>query len=1107
MVNKDDKADDVSQKKHEEIARFLREKKFTDYIDKFDNIKILKKQSHKDLLKIFFDVVCDLYGRTQTEICDNKQINKFRTYAYLKTSTLNKVLESFCKQYNIKPVIQLFFLHYTSKNIEEDIGCHFACCEPMIITREAKTNDKENKKRTLKFSYKIVSLKDASKNYTEPKSLEPSKKHRIEEILVKLRERLIGEATKHLEEKLNSSIENYQPLDLEIGTIENEQFGTDDLPEQNKDSNFKRHGRVWRSYNIESLDDFKGVYVLSSDVGTGKTTFLRYLQLSLLKKNKRIPVYVHASEIEEWKCHDYDSFEKNLHEKLAIFRNTDIDVLKPIIKEELFFLVDGLDQITGTGTEYGHFLEDLITIGHSQITILITSRPAAVISLEDNKDICFLQLKPFSINVQKNYFGKYCDRAFEIGEKHSEMIGIPMLAYMIKKLIEEGKDKDIVNRASLYKAFVNYVLDPNKYKHDKIKLSFSEIDTAREVLQKISFDALDNEDFYAQRIPFTFCRKLIVDYPEFKIDKLFKLGLVNLIVEQADSNKCIFFTHQSFQEYLAAEWANQSGERISYLVDNYWNPKWKETIKFLCGMKNGQSIVERIYSTSNCDNAIHSRLFFAAECAGQLISNEDLKNNLFQQLKPLYERPPFDRDTINIILKLNTNESIAFVWDDFLKGSDSRRDFIKDNSFLADLYTEERLNEILKIQKFTGQNEYIAKKLLPSWEQYLKDDQISKLINICFEQPNLWDTEMLMMLGWRLKDEQKKDILSFMISKNYYYPVDWFRILNVKDKKILKEFKTKILNLIGPPINPASLSFLVFLCRISDALIPEEIDVILNFLFNFPWPHLGGNELGCLGSVLNAEQINLCRDMLHRKNAETRNAVFLLTGAIKNSNRQDLLEELCDFINEKREQENIVESLSYLHYLLKPNSITNILDLMNAEDEYNFKCMCTVLFKNMYYMHRYFKKNHIEIIHRCIKICNEQYDKWRYQYEDFFVEAVKASSYIVNRITKEHLYSIINSPYLHISAVSFSLSCNMYSTLKMLARKIESYECDIICDYITEYLEKTEDINAYIYMLNPYTMTKKCIDMLTNVINCKDSSFSYAAYQLLKKANSLGRYN
>jgi hypothetical protein len=76
----------------------------------------------------------------------------------------------------------------------------------------------------------------------------------------------------------------------------------------------------------------------------------------------------------------------------------------------------------------------------------------------------------------------------------------------------------------------------------------------------------------------------------------------------------------------------------------------------------------------------------------------------------------------------------------------------------------------------------------------------------------------------------------------------------------------------------------------------------------------------------------------------------------------------------------------------------------------------------------------------------------------------------------------------------------------MLARKIESYECDIICDYIREYLEKAESINTYINMLNPHIITKKCIDTLTNVINCKDSSFSYAAYQILEQANSLGRY-
>lgn len=451
------------------------------------------------------------------------------------------------------------------------------------------------------------------------------------DIFKKIRSKLANEARKKLNEKIKDTL--FIPLRLECGKMPEQPNKKEGGELEEKEWT---HGRKWEDFDLENLLPFPKSFVLSSSVGTGKTTFLYWLVTKIVEKTDIVPIFMTCAELESINPNTWDDLEKKLvsnyernfsKEDLEDFFNTHFE------KQKLFFLFDGLDQI-GSNNYSG--VPNRIFEICSPDSVLISSRPSAVISLESERNILFLRLKPFSLDEQRQYFAEHFEKAGRVYQLSPDLVHIPMLAYMVKILIKEGRAEGVSNRTGLYKRFIDYII----HKHEPhIPISsddFQLTEDINEILKRLSFVALNSEEPQIQKIPMRLYIK-----ENFKIDvaKLTTFGLVNRVVERGDfTGHYLFFMHQSFQEFLAAQYIYDNEELIKKVLDEMWAPKWKEVIKFLAGLR-GQKIIEKILEK---DNVIHAGLFLAAECVPE-VKNIDNRNmeEIREKLRKLVDTEPF----------------------------------------------------------------------------------------------------------------------------------------------------------------------------------------------------------------------------------------------------------------------------------------------------------------------------------------------------------------------------------------------------------------------------------------------------------------------------------
>lgn len=438
-----------------------------------------------------------------------------------------------------------------------------------------------------------------------------------------------GQARNGLEGKLHAA--DFIPLRLEAGRIEKDAQGGRGTAEAQDPTD----RRKWENFDLSGLQPLQGRFMLSADVGSGKTTFVQWLAAELVQRTGDVPVVMDCKTLERL------LEQRNLEDLLAeAIRPLEGKFLPEDLKDwrrqaidssRLVFLFDGLDQIpSGRGYDLAKRAFSLI----GQNPVLITSRPSALIALERELDptLIFLRLQPFSDHDQRVYFGYHYAVVREACAQAPDLTRVPMLAYMMRELAADGMRPGQATRTELYGRFVNHVLT----KHDSNAPLLDEpgiLNVVQWELGKLAYEALAKPKPHIQRVPIRLHNNQANS--SAPVSKLIAFGLVNRILDS--DREALYFTHQSFQEFLAAFYAHKrstdddSQEEMVTILRERWHPKWAEVISFLAGLQGSRMI--QLLILADGDNLIHSSLFIGARCVAEVkeiepVIIEDIKTRL-----------------------------------------------------------------------------------------------------------------------------------------------------------------------------------------------------------------------------------------------------------------------------------------------------------------------------------------------------------------------------------------------------------------------------------------------------------------------------------------------
>jgi len=558
--------------------------------------------------------------------------------------------------------------------------------------------------------------------------------------LARIRDYLRQEALRDLlEHRLRSKqLGDYVHLRLLVGTVPqpDEAASVDDKP------SISRHGRTWTWFNDRLLLNPIGQYAISSPVGAGKSTFLRYLQADILNGEGPLAVYLTAAEIASIKhlswprLRDYlaETFCEPLERVLTKKQwNTELD--RAFRENHLLFLIDGLDQLGNAGLNCSGLVDRMISLVRDN-PIIMAGRPTAIRWLESKPEVTLLRLEPFDEQAQEQFFGNSYEDACRVCRRNANLLGVPILAYLIRLVVQGDVDnsRPIRSRWELYSRLVEYFFyehAPNIQRQDHEEW----VAGVTEALGRVAYGAVDRPDPIWSAIPQKVCRDLLQSTP-LSLDAIPSCGLVDIVA--ADSKprtRHLVFGHQSFQEFFAAEWARSDQKRLGHVLSEYWNPKWHEVIKFLSGTEIGESIVNTIYPDANKDNSLHSRLFFVAKCAGEVSLSHEVESRLTQDIHAMIDTEPFPHNAVKALVQLRTTRSQELAWD-MIAPSDGHwmSSLLRDPEMTSMLHSPDRLDHLLETGK--AQDPCIFLNVLRLWGEKRPSRVIDQALSLLHSREN-----------------------------------------------------------------------------------------------------------------------------------------------------------------------------------------------------------------------------------------------------------------------------------------------------------------------------------------------------------------------------------
>jgi predicted MPP superfamily phosphohydrolase/energy-coupling factor transporter ATP-binding protein EcfA2 len=369
-------------------------------------------------------------------------------------------------------------------------------------------------------------------------------------------------------------------------------------------------GEKWlgeKKVSIEEVIGQKDSLLIEGHLGSGKTTLMKHLAYSLVKKagpeglDNFLPVMIFLRELKGFSSqgHSWEAILSYYFDRIA--NVLDLAVVNNFCRvNKVLFLLDGLDEmdsderelLVNTFADFRH--------KHRVNKVVLTGRPHGLEGAamkrfgEDHIKILSLDMDQIQDFIRK-WFSHVYSSTSQVGRKNAEsmisevkshpaidkLIDNPLMLTAICILYHDGKELP-GQRAELYKKFVDNMLyrrfpDDNERVHEFLMaLAFKmhservkgvdrvwAVDVLSQTYQK---EAGEKEKEHRKRIEDQF------DYIEPRC------GLIRL--EQGEYR----FWHLTFQEFLTCRYIVDNRKDYGKAISGYWDQDWyKEVIELFIG--------------------------------------------------------------------------------------------------------------------------------------------------------------------------------------------------------------------------------------------------------------------------------------------------------------------------------------------------------------------------------------------------------------------------------------------------------------------------------------------------------------------------------------------
>ena len=755
------------------------------------------------------------------------------------------------------------------------------------------------------------------------------------DVYQKLREHFVGEAQHKFYAELKET--PFISLSIEQGVFPESigQSGTISIHAQ--ELNWESHKRRWETVDLVHLTPPKKNYLLSSDVGTGKTTFIYWLAMELAKKIPDIlPLVISCSELESSGAMHWSDLKRWLiHSHDYIFKKDLEDFLEWGREGHFVFLFDGLDQIKSRN--YTDLARKTFAIA-GRNSVLITSRPSAVLTLEDDRSIQFLRLKPFSSENQRLYFGGAHTKAMAIAQFAPELARIPMLAYMIRTLIDEEKTEKLETRTEVYKKFIEHIL----CKHEPINAISAQHRfltwKVERGLRALAYTALTQPEPQIQKIE----ENLAFGVMGGDAEELHRFGLVNHVLDKGKHS--FLFTHQSFQEFLAALYLaeDKHQDEMHRVLAERWNPKWEQVIRFLVGLTGEQTLEALIKGT---ENAIYTNLFLAASCLCEVktVSTINIKR-IELGLVPLVAQIPFRQDALRAIslggCKSNPLDSVLI--EALLKQLNVRN--MSDQEEIAEVLgkqlTHEYVDALIKHLEDKHSNWRSAiVKVLGIWGKYLTSVQVDAVAELLRDKDKYVRRQAVEVLG-RSNEQLMHGHVNTLIGRLTDRDVrdEAVKVLGRYGRHLTFVQVDTVANLLSAGNENLLVAAMKILGKLGELLTPVQVNMLIKQVEDqrSNVRTAARNALHELSEYLTFIQVDAIANLLSDKDVEVRIIAVEVLGEVGERLTHRQMDTLIGRLEDESlyVRDSAVTVLSKLGNYLTSVQVDSIANLLRAKDKY-----------------------------------------------------------------------------------------------------------------------------------------------------------------------------